>query len=210
MQALGPADSLNIVRIQFALMKPGTSDIKLHVDSGGYAKKGHRIHVPIVTHPHVVFDVCPMPAPPHQLAADAAAAAAAPRPAAAADTAGLDAHDDDDSNSSSSSSSSHGAPPSSRWWWLQPKHNTPQQPTRQQQQTLLQQQMQLKQQQQMQAPAPMLRGLLAKQQQQQQQFDPENPNTCVKILAPEGLVFELNNRVQHKVANPGPGERAPM
>ncbi|WIA37365.1 hypothetical protein OEZ86_014293 [Tetradesmus obliquus] len=61
----------------------------------------------------------------------------------------------------------------------------------------------------MQAPEPLIRGLLAKQQQQQQQqhFDAENPNTCVKIHAPEGLVFELNNRVQHKVANPGPGPR---
>jgi hypothetical protein len=59
----------------------------------------------------------------------------------------------------------------------------------------------------MQVPAVMLRGLQQQQQQQQQQqhFDAEHPHTCVKIPAPEGLVFELNNRVQHKVANPGPG-----
>jgi len=32
-------------------------------------------------------------------------------------------------------------------------------------------------------------------------------SSCVTIPAPEGLVFELNNRVPHKVANPGPGIR---
>lgn len=40
-------------------MAPGSSDIKMHVDSGGYAKLGHRIHVPIVTNRNVAFDLCP-------------------------------------------------------------------------------------------------------------------------------------------------------
>eukprot|EP00882_Tetradesmus_deserticola_P022102 GHRQ01023985.1.p3 GENE.GHRQ01023985.1~~GHRQ01023985.1.p3 ORF type:complete len:160 (+),score=78.05 GHRQ01023985.1:655-1134(+) len=75
-EILGPADALNIVRVQLALMAPGTSNIKLHIDSGGYAQRGHRIHVPIITHPHVSFDVCPLPAPPEQLVAATATAAA--------------------------------------------------------------------------------------------------------------------------------------
>eukprot|EP00878_Enallax_costatus_P018172 GHUV01019120.1.p1 GENE.GHUV01019120.1~~GHUV01019120.1.p1 ORF type:complete len:249 (+),score=63.00 GHUV01019120.1:991-1737(+) len=49
----------HIIRLQLALMKPGVSDIKIHVDSGGYAIRGHRIHIPVFTHPDVSFDVCP-------------------------------------------------------------------------------------------------------------------------------------------------------
>jgi hypothetical protein len=58
----------HIIRLQLALMKPGISDIKIHVDSGGYAIKGHRIHIPVFTHPEVTFDVCPhryVPDPDH-------------------------------------------------------------------------------------------------------------------------------------------------
>jgi hypothetical protein len=210
MQILGPADSLNIVRIQFALMKPGTSDIKLHIDSGGYAKHGHRIHIPIITHPHVSFDVCPLPAPPDHTAAAAAADSApdsGPTPADAApfvsDNFAVEEHHDD--ADSSSSSSSRGVPPSSRWWWMHSDRSQPLQPSRQQQQHLQQHQLQQRGQQQMQAPSPLHRNLLANQQQQQQQHDSKQPKMCVKIPAPEGLVFELNNRVEHMVANPGPG-----
>lgn len=32
---------------------------QIHVDSGGYAIRGHRLHIPIFTHPEVSFDVCP-------------------------------------------------------------------------------------------------------------------------------------------------------
>jgi hypothetical protein len=52
-QILGKRDVQHIIRLQLALMKPGVSDIKIHVDSGGYAIKGHRIHIPIFTHPKV-------------------------------------------------------------------------------------------------------------------------------------------------------------
>ena len=45
--------------MQLALMKPGISDIKMHVDSGGYAIIGHRIHVPLYTNPAVRFMQCP-------------------------------------------------------------------------------------------------------------------------------------------------------
>lgn len=40
-------------------MAPGTSDIKTHQDMGGYAMHGHRIHVPLTTHPLVSFSQCP-------------------------------------------------------------------------------------------------------------------------------------------------------
>jgi hypothetical protein len=43
----------HIIRLQLALMKPGVSDIKIHVDSGGYAIRGHRLHIPVFTHPEV-------------------------------------------------------------------------------------------------------------------------------------------------------------
>lgn len=59
MQILGPQDVHNIVRLQLARMAPSTSDIKVHQDSGGYAKAGHRIHVPLVTHPLVSLEACP-------------------------------------------------------------------------------------------------------------------------------------------------------
>jgi hypothetical protein len=58
-QILGRSDINNIVRLQLARMAPGTSDIKIHQDMGGYAIKGHRIHVPITTHPLVSFSLCP-------------------------------------------------------------------------------------------------------------------------------------------------------
>lgn len=45
-----------LVRLQFALMPPG-SVIHVHRDMGGYAQKAHRIHVPIVTDPDVLFEV---------------------------------------------------------------------------------------------------------------------------------------------------------
>lgn len=59
MQILGPTDVNNIVRLQLARMAPGTSDIKTHQDMGGYAMHGHRIHVPLTTHPLVSFSQCP-------------------------------------------------------------------------------------------------------------------------------------------------------
>lgn len=46
-----------ITRVQFALM-PGQSEIKPHVDSGGYSKDGHRIHFVIASNPGVSFHVC--------------------------------------------------------------------------------------------------------------------------------------------------------
>lgn len=58
-QILGPTDIHNIVRLQLARMAPGESDIKAHQDVGGYAKHGHRIHVPLTTHPLVAFSSCP-------------------------------------------------------------------------------------------------------------------------------------------------------
>lgn len=47
-----------IVRMQLALMPPSTT-IKAHRDMGGYALKGHRIHIPVTTNPDVSFQVCP-------------------------------------------------------------------------------------------------------------------------------------------------------
>ena len=46
-----------ITRVQFALM-PGQSEIKPHVDSGGYSQDGHRIHFVIASNPAVSFHVC--------------------------------------------------------------------------------------------------------------------------------------------------------
>jgi len=50
-------DVQNIIRVQFAKM-PAHSEIKPHVDSGGYSEKGHRIHVVIASNPNVTFKVC--------------------------------------------------------------------------------------------------------------------------------------------------------
>lgn len=68
-QVLGKRDMQHIIRLQLALMKPGVSDIKIHVDSGGYAIRGHRLHIPVFTHSEVSFDVCPhryVPDPDHR------------------------------------------------------------------------------------------------------------------------------------------------
>jgi len=46
-----------ITRVQFALM-PRHSEIKPHVDSGGYSEDGHRIHFVIASNPGVSFNVC--------------------------------------------------------------------------------------------------------------------------------------------------------
>lgn len=46
-----------ISRVQFALM-PAHSEIKPHVDSGGYSQEGHRIHFVIASSPDVSFHVC--------------------------------------------------------------------------------------------------------------------------------------------------------
>lgn len=51
------SDVQNIIRVQFAKM-PAHSEIKPHVDSGGYSEKGHRIHVVIASNPDVTFKVC--------------------------------------------------------------------------------------------------------------------------------------------------------
>lgn len=50
-------DVQNIIRVQFAKM-PAHSEIKPHVDSGGYSEKGHRIHIVIASNPDVTFKVC--------------------------------------------------------------------------------------------------------------------------------------------------------
>lgn len=59
-QVLGRSDAHNVVRIQFARMAPG-SRILMHQDMGGYAQLGHRIHMPVATHPNVTFDLCLSP-----------------------------------------------------------------------------------------------------------------------------------------------------
>ncbi|GMH37805.1 hypothetical protein BSKO_05678 [Bryopsis sp. KO-2023] len=57
-KVLGEGCENQVVRMQFASMPPG-SEIKPHTDSGGYALKAHRIHVPITTPPGAIFEVCP-------------------------------------------------------------------------------------------------------------------------------------------------------
>lgn len=57
-QVIGRRDSSNIIRMQFARMRPGTR-IKPHRDSGLWAMKAHRIHIPITASPTVGFWVCP-------------------------------------------------------------------------------------------------------------------------------------------------------
>jgi hypothetical protein len=47
----------NIIRMQFALMPPGTH-IKPHIDNGGYSKSGHRVHFVVASSPDVSFQVC--------------------------------------------------------------------------------------------------------------------------------------------------------
>lgn len=55
-QLLG--DEVNhITRAQFALM-PAHTEIKPHVDTGGYSEEGHRIHFVIQSNPNVTFGVC--------------------------------------------------------------------------------------------------------------------------------------------------------
>lgn len=176
MQVLGPIDALNIVRIQLALMPPGSSDIKLHVDSGGYAKHGHRIHIPIITHPHVSLEVCPRPAAEAPTAKGTAAAKTVQVPAEVHATfePAVEAADHSSSNSNGGGVDVSKLPPTSRtrWWWdVASTQNAQQQG----------------------------QGNRAQHSHDSQQ--------CVNIPAPEGLVFELNNRIQHKVANPGPGPR---
>lgn len=60
LQILGPADVRNILRLQLARMAP-RSRLRQHVDSGGYAERGHRIHVVLQTNPGVAFHVCETP-----------------------------------------------------------------------------------------------------------------------------------------------------
>lgn len=54
---LGPADAGNVMRLQLALM-PGRGEIKRHMDSGGFAEEGHRIHVVLQSSPDVYFAAC--------------------------------------------------------------------------------------------------------------------------------------------------------
>eukprot|EP00775_Hariotina_reticulata_P013388 gene13388-13515_t len=174
LEVLGPRDTANIIRVQLARMQPGTSDIKMHQDSGGYAKLGHRIHIPIITHPDVVFSVCPTP-PPHPDATAEAAAAAAPSAGVEIDTSGIE--DDFDSSGAS-------VP--------MPMPN----------EQLLQSGVE----------AGVISDRSIDQQHGHLLQQPGHPaaeesSTCITIPAHEGLVFELNNRVPHKVANPGPGVR---
>jgi hypothetical protein len=58
-EIIGPSEMDKIVRMQLALMPPSTT-IKAHRDMGGYALKGHRIHIPVTTNPEVSFQVCPV------------------------------------------------------------------------------------------------------------------------------------------------------
>ena len=51
------SQSQNIMRAQFALM-PAHTEIKPHVDSGGYSSEGHRIHFVVQSNPLVSFSVC--------------------------------------------------------------------------------------------------------------------------------------------------------
>ncbi|KAL4859265.1 hypothetical protein ACK3TF_001013 [Chlorella vulgaris] len=50
LQILGPVDMNNVMRLQLAVMAPH-STIRQHMDSGGYAEAGHRIHVVVQTNP---------------------------------------------------------------------------------------------------------------------------------------------------------------
>jgi len=56
---VGKPDMKNIIRLQLALMRPHVSDIKIHVDTGGYATYAHRLHIPLMTNAGVRFDLCP-------------------------------------------------------------------------------------------------------------------------------------------------------
>lgn len=56
---IGKPDMANIIRLQLALMRPNVSDIRIHVDTGGYATHAHRLHIPIMTNAGVSFDLCP-------------------------------------------------------------------------------------------------------------------------------------------------------
>ncbi|KAL4458606.1 hypothetical protein ABPG75_013471 [Micractinium tetrahymenae] len=60
LQILGPRDVANILRLQLARMAP-RSELKQHVDTGGYAERGHRIHLVLQTNPGVSFLVCDTP-----------------------------------------------------------------------------------------------------------------------------------------------------
>jgi hypothetical protein len=55
-QLLGPADVAKVIRMQLARIRPGVRIVP-HVDLGGWARRSHRIHVPIVTSPDVAFEV---------------------------------------------------------------------------------------------------------------------------------------------------------
>jgi hypothetical protein len=48
----------NIVRLQFALMAPG-SHIRPHRDAGLWAKRSHRLHIVLKTHGGISFTACP-------------------------------------------------------------------------------------------------------------------------------------------------------
>lgn len=50
LQILGPADAGNVMRLQLARMPP-RSEILPHLDTGGYAAEGHRIHVIVQSNP---------------------------------------------------------------------------------------------------------------------------------------------------------------
>ncbi|GBF90355.1 green algal specific Aspartyl Asparaginyl beta-hydroxylase [Raphidocelis subcapitata] len=58
-EIIGKPDMKNIIRAQLALMRANVSDIRIHVDTGGYATYGHRLHIPLMTNDGVRFDLCP-------------------------------------------------------------------------------------------------------------------------------------------------------
>lgn len=270
-QILGPVDINNIIRLQLARMAPGESDIKTHQDMGGYAINGHRIHVPITTHPLVSFTSCPDGEgnAANILQGLAAAAAAATGRAAAGNArqaiagaslrdidlqgalehgTGLrrllqvvtDAAPETDQQQGQHQEVQQAVPrprellPAtasvvvSAYYGVDSADGLPSEDTEQQQHLLLQQQEQqaiqpsrhdsllqanhVSTQQPATATASSAgaagtRGALQKQQQQQrrqqmQQLKLRRQRPCVKLNTPEGLVFELNNRVPHKVSNP--------
>ena len=55
-QVVGPDQVKNVVRMQLARQPPGAM-VRMHRDMGGYSKRSHRIHIPIVNHENVKFEV---------------------------------------------------------------------------------------------------------------------------------------------------------
>lgn len=179
-----------MVRLQLARMAPGTSDIKVHQDSGGYATHGHRIHVPLTTHPLVDFKVCPDGEHHAYVAAQLAAAAAQTRAGGS------------DLDGSSSSSNGDGRrlqqlpgkqQPESEVAKVAPRLRVSGQHHLKQQHPKQQQRQQHPVRDALSGPA----SAAASQSHATARVGrPYRP--CVSLPLQEGLVFELNNRVPHR------------